>query len=71
MTRNIGSIDRIIRLVLGVALIALSTLSGIALFTAAPWQFVWLAAGVVLVATAVVRVCPLYLPFGLSTCKVK
>ena len=59
MKANVGGIDRIARIALGFVLIAL-TLMG----TIGPWG--WL--GVVLVATGVIRFCPLYPLLGLSTC---
>ncbi len=60
MQANVGSVDRIIRIVVGLALIA-ATLSGVI--------GIWGWLGVVLVATGVLRFCPAYLPFGVRTCK--
>jgi len=60
MTKNVGGIDRILRLVIGVALIA-ATLSGLI--------GVWGWIGVVPLLTAVIGICPAYLPFGIKTCK--
>jgi phosphate/sulfate permease len=62
MTINMGSTDRMIRGIAGIALIALG-LTGVI-----GW---WGIIGVVLLATAVIRVCPAYLPFGLSTLRKK
>jgi len=62
MTSNVGGIDRIARIVVGLALIGL-TLAGVI----GAWG--WL--GVVPLATGIVRICPAYLPFGLSTCGVR
>jgi hypothetical protein len=63
---NEGSLDRAIRLVLGVALLALAlaALSGV-------WQIVAGAAAVILLLTAAVGFCPLYRIFGISTCAVR
>lgn len=59
MKANIGSIDRTVRIVLGLAIIA----GGLATHN-------WLGViGLVLLATAAVGTCPLYLPFGISTRK--
>lgn len=53
MIQNVGRTDRAIRLLAGIALIAGS------LFVDGAWR--WIAApGVVLVLTAIVRVCPAY-----------
>lgn len=62
MKSNVGGIDRILRIVLGLVLIGL-TLSG----TIGLWG--WL--GVVPLATGLVGWCPPYALFGLSTCAVK
>jgi hypothetical protein len=60
MQTNIVSLDRIIRISIGVALIGAS-LAGLI----GAWGWV----GVVPLATGVFRFCPGYLPFGMSTCK--
>jgi Protein of unknown function (DUF2892) len=62
MKTNVGGIDRILRLVLGLVLIGL-TLTG----TIGVWG--WL--GLVLVGTAAVGFCPLYPLIGLNTCTAK
>jgi hypothetical protein len=62
MQANVGSIDRIIRIVIGLGLIGATLLGAIG-----AWG--WL--GVVLVATGVFRFCPAYLPFGWSSCKTR
>ena len=57
MKTNIGSVDRIIRLVIGFALLS----GGLVLHS-------WLGlVGLVPILTAVVRFCPAYLPFGINT----
>ncbi|MDP3822291.1 MAG: DUF2892 domain-containing protein [Burkholderiales bacterium] len=60
MTANVGTVDRAIRIALGLALIA-ATLMG--------WIGVWGWLGVIPIATGVFQFCPAYLPFGLSSCK--
>jgi len=61
--KNIGSADRVIRVILGAALV----LAGVLLHVSSG-QFWWLAlVGAVLLLTAAVSVCPLYLPFGIRT----
>ena len=62
MTKNVGGIDKIIRIVLGLALIA-ATLMG-----ALP---VWGWIGIVPLATGLMGWCPLYPLLGLSTCPLK
>ncbi len=62
MNINMGTTDRSVRLIVGIILIALG-LTGVI-----GW---WGLIGVVLVGTAAIRVCPAYLPFGLSTLRKK
>lgn len=59
---NVGTADRIVRAVVGLALIGL--------VFAGP-QTAWGWIGLVPLATAAVGVCPAYLPLGLSTCGTK
>jgi Protein of unknown function (DUF2892) len=63
MSRNVGSVDRVIRIVIGVALIAFAARIG---FPDSGWNWVgWI--GVVPVLTAAFGTCPLYSAIGLST----
>ncbi len=62
MTSNVGGIDRMLRIVVGIALIAFALFSG---HEYAIWGWV----GVVPLATGLIRWCPAYLPFGIKTCK--
>lgn len=62
MKVNVGGIDRILRIVVGIALIAATLLGYIG---------VWGWIGIVPLATGIFRVCPAYLPFGMSTCPMK
>ena len=62
MTKNVGGIDKINRIVLGLALIA-ATLMG-----ALP---VWGWIGIVPLATGLMGWCPPYAILGFSTCKTK
>lgn len=61
MKKNVGSVDRIIRFVIGLAIV----IWGI---VAQSW---WGIIGLVPIFTASINWCPLYLPFGISTCKTK
>ena len=62
MKANVGGIDRILRIVVGLLLIVLA-LTG----TVGAWGWI----GVVLVATGAFSFCPLYTVFGFSSCPVK
>jgi uncharacterized membrane protein YfcA len=59
---NVGTIDRILRVILGIALIAM-TLTG----TIGIWGWI----GVVPLLTAALGSCPLYTVLGLNTCPMK
>jgi hypothetical protein len=59
MTRNVGGIDRVLRIIVGLALIGL-TLAGLI-----GW---WGWVGVVPLGTALLGYCPLYPLLGLNTC---
>lgn len=59
MKQNVGGIDRIVRLIIGLALIAWGYMN----------QNWWGAIGIIPLFTAAIGWCPLYLPFGLSTKK--
>lgn len=64
MKANVGTIDRVIRGVAGVALLALGILGGLA----SPWNYVAMGAGVVLIGTSLISFCPLYPILGINTC---
>ena len=57
MKKNMGSADRVIRGILGVAILAAG-------YYFKSW---WGLIGLIPLGTAFVSVCPAYLPFGLST----
>jgi hypothetical protein len=69
MTRNIGPADRTLRLVLGAALILVALASGWPAFQGGLPRAMAVIAGVVLMITAAVRVCPLYTLLGMRTCR--
>ena len=65
MTKNMGTIDRLLRVIVGVVLI-LYALNMIAPNTG---YNVWGWIGVVPILTALIGWCPAYLPFGIKTCR--
>ncbi len=67
MKKNMGPIDRAIRTVAAVVLIAL-TATGVISGTAA---IAVTALAVIFLLTSLISFCPLYLPFGLSTLRKK
>ena len=67
MKKNMGSVDRIVRIVLAI-------IFGVLFFTnvvTGTLGIILLVLGVVFLLTSVVSFCPLYLPFGISTCAKK
>jgi hypothetical protein len=67
MTKNMGSADRVIRVILA-ALVVVLYFANIISGTVA---IVLLAFSAIFILTSLVGVCPLYLPFGLSTLRKK
>ena len=67
MKKNMGTTDRVIRIIIAIIVITLFATEkitgtlGIAL----------IALAVVFVLTSFISFCPLYAPFGISTCKLK
>lgn len=59
MTSNVGNIDRILRIVVGLALLSLVFIGP---------QTLWGLAGLVLIATGLFRFCPAYSLLGVNTC---
>lgn len=70
MRANVGSVDRIVRTVLGLTLIAAAFIPALPLAASPVLQWGAALVGAVLIVTALVSFCPLYTLFGLSTCKV-
>lgn len=61
MKANVGNLDRALRIVLGLALLAMFVIAD------APLKYVGLI-GVIPLVTAFVRFCPLYAVLGVNTC---
>lgn len=59
MTTNVGSLDRIVRAAVGLALLALVFVG-----PKTPWGFI----GIIPLGTALIGFCPAYRLFGLRTC---
>lgn len=62
MKTNVGTVDRVLRVVLGLALIGLAATG-----TVGWWGYL----GVVPLATGVFRFCPAYPLLGINTCSMK
>jgi len=59
MKRNVGTIDRILRIILGLGLITLAFIGP---------QSAWGYLGIVPLLTAIVGNCPAYTIFGINSC---
>ena len=65
MKKNMGTIDKVIRILVAVVVVALyftNVISG-------TLGIILLALAAVFVVTSVLSICPLYMPFGLNTRK--
>ena len=62
MKTNVGSIDRILRIVAGLVLITLAATGTIGI-----WGWI----GIAPLLTGIFRFCPAYALFGMSTCPMK
>ncbi|MGG5886462.1 YgaP family membrane protein [Falsiroseomonas sp. HC035] len=65
---NIGSVDRAARFVLGAVLLASPFLLTEMFAPLGAWRFLVAAVGLVLLGTAIFRICPAYMLFGIRTC---
>jgi hypothetical protein len=59
MKTNVGTVDRVVRIGAGVALIGLAFAG-----TIGPWGYI----GIVAILTGLFRVCPAYSLMGITTC---
>ncbi len=61
MKKNIGNTDRILRFIIGILLLILALID--------PAKNWWGFLGIIVLITAIVRVCPAYIPFKINTAK--
>jgi len=67
MKKNVGGVDKIVRFIIALAAATLyftGTVSGVL-------GYVVLAAGAIMLITALLGTCPLFSLFGINTCAVK
>jgi hypothetical protein len=67
MTCNVGGTERGIRIVVGVALIAVGALAGLP----EPGMYEAYAVGAIALVTGAIGYCPAWTLFGINTCPVK
>jgi len=61
--KNVGMIDRVIRIILGIILLYLFLVN----MVAAPWSYLVALIGLILLGTGFVGSCPLYSMIGMNT----
>ena len=68
---NIGTFDRLLRLIVGILIIVAPFVPASAAYFApwGVWRFALVVVGIVSLATAVFRFCPAYAMFGVGTCR--
>ncbi|MBX2807261.1 MAG: DUF2892 domain-containing protein [Cellvibrionaceae bacterium] len=58
-SKNVGSLDRTLRIIIGLVLLSLVFIGP---------QTLWGLMGIILIATGFISFCPIYRLFGLRTC---
>jgi len=61
--KNVGSLDRVVRIILGIILLAVFAIGAVA----APWSFLVALIGLILLVTGALGTCMLYSVLGLNT----
>ena len=61
MKKNVGSVDQVVRFIIGAVIIAVG-------YYYNSW---WGLLGLLVLATATFSFCPAYVPFGINTCETK
>lgn len=69
MTANVGTFDRILRALIGIAMLYLAFMSGLPLFEAPLFKYGATIIGIVMLTVATVKMCPIYSIFGFKTCR--
>jgi len=67
MTKNIGSIDKLVRFIIA----AIAIWAAYTHQVASPWDYVLYAVAVIMVLTIFIGTCPIWLATGMSTLKSK
>jgi hypothetical protein len=60
MKKNVGALDRVIRIIIGLGILSLAFVG-----PKSPWAYL----GIIPLATGLLGTCPPYAWFGISTCK--
>jgi len=65
--KNVGMIDRVIRILVGIALLAVFALN----MVAAPWSYLVALVGLIVLVTGAIGTCALYSLIGMNTAEKK
>ncbi len=65
MKKNMGTIDKTIRILIAVVIFVLDYTKVIQ----GTFATILIIIGAIFIVTSIISFCPLYLPFGISTCK--
>lgn len=70
---NVGTVDRVLRALVGLALLAMPFIPAASVALAGMGTWIWIlpAVGAVLLLTALFRFCPAYRLLGIRTCALK
>jgi F0F1-type ATP synthase assembly protein I len=67
MKKNVGKIDKVIRIILAIALFV----AAFAIPLTGAWLYLFIAFGIIFLVTSIVSFCPLYTLCGCNTCPMK
>ncbi len=67
MKKNVGSIDKLVRIIIAAAAIWAAYTHQVA----NPWDYVLYAVAIIMVLTALMSTCPIWIVFGFNTLKSK
>ena len=67
MKKNVGSIDKLVRIIIAAAAIWAAYTHQVA----SPWDYVLYAIAIIMVLTAFIGTCPIWLAAGMNTLKSK
>ena len=67
MKNNVGSIDKIIRIIIAIVAFYFAYTGKVE----NPWNYMLYAVSAIMVLTAILGTCPLFTIFGINTCKIK
>lgn len=69
MSVNVGTIDRFIRALLGIVLIAAPFVMTSQVWANPIYKYLAIVVGLVMLSVAATRICPIYSILGIRTCK--